>query len=170
MNTTVVLGVGNTLLTDEGAGVHAMRFLRDRCEPLPCTEFIDAGTLSFTLADDIAAAPNLVIMDAAELHAAPGEVAVFEGEDLDDFLLSGKLSVHEVGFADLMDIARLQDCLPQNRALVGIQPDVVDWGERPSVAIQDAIPRAAARAAAIVRKWQAADLSHRHETREVPAP
>lgn len=149
---TLVLGIGNTLLADEGAGVHAMQFLKDRYD-LPDTEFLDGGTQSFTLAEAIAEATNLIIFDAAELDSKPGSVRVFEGTDFDDFLLSGCRSVHEIGFADLMDITRLMDCVPENCALIGIQPECVDWGDRPGQAVRDAIPEAAAEGAALISKW-----------------
>ncbi|HEX9852518.1 MAG TPA: hydrogenase maturation protease [Woeseiaceae bacterium] len=155
MNRTLVLGVGNTLLADEGAGVHAMRYLRNQCASIPETEFLDAGTLSFTLVDDIASADNLIIFDAAQLDAVPGAIEVFEGDEFDEFLRSGRRSVHEVGFADLMDIARLQDCLPINRALIGIQPELLGWGDSPGDSVTAAIPAAAESAMALIEKWSA---------------
>ncbi|MEQ9562587.1 MAG: HyaD/HybD family hydrogenase maturation endopeptidase [Woeseiaceae bacterium] len=150
---TLVLGVGNTLLADEGAGVHAMRYLECHSESLAEIEFLDAGTLSFTLAGDIAEADNLIIFDAAQINASPGTIRVFEGDDLDAFLSSGRRSVHEVGFADLMDIARLQDSLPANRALIGIQPEVLGWGHSTGESVTAAIPRAADSARALIGKW-----------------
>jgi len=149
---TLVLGVGNTLLADEGAGVHAMQFLKDRYD-LPDTEYLDGGTLSFTLAGAIAEAVNLIVFDAAQLDREPGFVRVFEGAEFQDFLMSGRRSVHEVGFADLIDITRLLDCLPDRCALIGIQPEFVDWSDRPGEAVRGAIPRAAAAAAALIRGW-----------------
>jgi hydrogenase maturation protease len=153
MTRTLVLGVGNTLLADEGAGVHALNYLSQHYDDLPNTEFLDAGTLSFTLAGDIADADNLLIFDAAKLDAEPGAIRVFEAADLDEFLVSGRRSVHEVGFTDLMDIARLQDCLPVNRALIGIQPEQLGWGESPGAAVAAALPKAAELAANIIRRW-----------------
>jgi len=152
MTKTLVLGVGNILLADEGAGVHAMRYLEEHYD-LPDTTFIDAGTLSFTLAADIAAADNMVVFDAAQLDAEPGAVKVFEGPDMDEFLTSGRRSVHEVGFSDLMDIARLEDVLPQKYALIGIQPELLGWGEAPGETVRRALPRAAANAAALIFRW-----------------
>ena len=153
MSKTLVLGVGNTLLCDEGAGVHAMHYLQAHSPELADTEFLDAGTLSFTLADDIASATNLIIFDAAQLGAEAGAVRVFENDELDNFLRFGRRSVHEVGFADLMDIARLQDCLPLNRALIGIQPGNLGWGEHAGAAVQAAFPVAADHATSLIRKW-----------------
>lgn len=154
MTNTLVLGVGNTLRSDEGAGVHAMNCLQQHYE-LPDTRFIDGGTLSFTLAGDIADATYLIVFDAAELHAEPGSVRVFEGSQFDEFLRSGVLSVHEVGFVDLMDIARLQDCLPERYALIGIQPEYLGWGEAPGEKVSAALPEAAALAAALIAEWAA---------------
>jgi hydrogenase maturation protease len=150
---TLVLGVGNTLLADEGAGVYAMQFLKDRYDP-PDTEFLDGGTLSFTLTGAIAEATNLIIFDAAQMDGDPGYVRVFEGAEFQDFLMSGCHSVHEVGFADLIDITRLMDSLPDNCALIGIQPEYVDWSDRPGEAVRNAIPKAAACGAELIRKWQ----------------
>ena len=153
MSHTLIMGVGNTLLTDEGAGVHAMHFLQALADWPDTVEFLDAGTLSFTLADAIAEADNLIIFDAAELHSKPGYVRMFIGEELDEFLKSGKRSVHEVGFADLMDIARLQECLPENRVLIGIQPGDFGWGDEPGAAVQKAMPAAADLAAGLIERW-----------------
>jgi hydrogenase maturation protease len=163
---TLVLGVGNTLLSDEGAGVHALNYLAQHYDDLPNTEFLDAGTLSFTLAADIGEADNLVIFDAAQLEDKAGAIRVFEGAALDEFLISGRRSVHEVGFADLMDIARLQDCLPANRALIGIQPEKLGWGEVPSDTVAAVIPKAAAIAADLIRGWAARPAGGGSDTRE----
>jgi hydrogenase maturation protease len=156
MTGTLVLGVGNTLRADEGAGVHAMNFLKRQYE-LRDARFVDGGTLSFTLAGEIADANNLIVFDAAELHAEPGHVRVFEDSEFDEFLSSGVLSVHEVGFADLMDIARLQDSLPTHYALVAIQPENLGWGHTPGEKVSAALPEAAARAAELIDSWAAAD-------------
>jgi len=153
MSHTLVMGVGNVLLADEGAGVHAMRYLADHYD-LPNTTYLDAGTLSFTLAADIAKADQLIVFDAAQIDAKPGTVRVFQDEEVDEFLKSGKGSVHEVGFADLMDIARLEGYLPERYALIGIQPETLGWGERPSETVRRAMPKAAGNAAALIHKWK----------------
>ena len=152
MTRTLVLGVGNILLADEGAGVHAMRYLEEHYD-LPDTTFIDAGTLSFTLAADIADADHLVVFDAAQMGADAGAVKVFEGPAMDEFLTSGRRSVHEVGFSDLMDIARLEGVMPQKYAMIGIQPELLGWGEAPGETVRRALPRAAANAAALIFRW-----------------
>jgi hydrogenase maturation protease len=153
---TLVLGVGNTLLADDGAGIYAMQFLKDQYD-LPDTEFLEGGTLSFTLTAAIAEATNLIIFDAAELEREPGSVHVFEGDEFQEYLMSGRHSIEEIGFADLMHITELLDFVPENCALIGIQPEYVDWSDCPGEAVRNAIPTAAAQGAALICKWLGGD-------------
>lgn len=153
---TLVLGVGNSLLADEGAGVHAVRHLETRCGRREDVELVDAGTLSFTLAGAIDDCGALIVIDAAELKEAPGTVRLFESEAMDRFLARNrKLSVHEVSLLDLLSMARLAGRLPARRALIGIQPGRIDWGERPSPPVAAALPAAGDLALSLIDRWNA---------------
>jgi hydrogenase maturation protease len=152
---TVVLGIGNTLLGDEGAGVHALRALAARAAELPDVEYLDGGTLSFTLATAIEDADQLIVFDAALLNAVPGTVQLFEDDAMDRFLGSRRnASVHEVGLIDLMVMARLAGRFPERRALIGIQPEYLDWAEMPTAAVAAAIPQACDLALAVLDRWR----------------
>ena len=152
----LVLGIGNTLLSDEGAGVHALRRLQAGAVEGSGVDYLDGGTLSFTLAGPIEDSDAVVVIDAADFGAEAGDVQVFEGEAMDDFLGSGRnKSVHEVGLRDLMAVAALAGRLPERRALVGIQPLELGWGDAPSPAVADGIGRACARALEIIERWRA---------------
>lgn len=153
---TLVLGIGNTLLSDEGVGVHAIHHLQQAHRELLNTEFVDGGTLSFTLAGHIEQARNLIVIDAVQLNTAPGSVHTFVGDEMDRFLSHNrKRSVHEVSLMDLLSIATLTGQLPAHRALIGIQPQEIDWGEQPSAAVAAAIPVACAQVVALIASWQA---------------
>lgn len=157
-NKTLVLGVGNTLLTDEGVGVHVVRYLQDQ-HPRPDVDYVDGGTLSFTLAQAIEDASYLIIVDAAQLHADAGSVRVFRDADMDRFLgTQRKHSVHEVSLIDLLAVACLSERMPSRRALIGIQPEVFDWGESPSPRVQAAIPAAGALALSLITEWTASPV------------
>ena len=152
---TLVLGIGNTLLTDEGIGVHATRYINDRYSDLPNTTYLDGGTLSFTLAGPIEEAENLIVIDAAQLNDDPGTVRTFVGDAMDDYLNGQtRRSVHEVGLQDLMSIVRLAGRLPKNRALIGVQPKSLDWGEAPSKELQAAIHDVCKQALHLIQEWQ----------------
>lgn len=152
---TLVLGLGNTLLQDEGVGVHVIETLVRLAPDTPRVDYVDGGTLSFTLAGPIGEAAALIVVDTAQLDAAPGTVQVFEGPDMDDFVGNGrKTSVHEVSLRDLLAISSLEGRLPARRALVGIQPGVMDWGNTPSPAVAAAIPRACQAVQGLLERWK----------------
>ena len=152
-NNTLILGIGNTLLSDEGVGIHMLGYLREHFPEIPGVSYLDGGTLSFTLAPWIEEADNLVVVDAAELNRSAGAVQVFEGAALDRFAGKTKRSVHEVSLGDLLQIAHLTDGLPCNRALVAIQPGNIDWGPDLSDPVAGALPAAAREVVRLTRQW-----------------
>lgn len=158
-NNTLILGIGNTLLSDEGVGVHVIRAIaKDLAESLNEHEHIqviDGGTLSFTLLADVQSHDNLIAIDAAQLKAEPGEIKCFAGSAMDRYLRSGRKSVHEVGLSDLLDMARLSIHLPTNRALIGIQPASTDWGEQLTHLVAAAVPKAVTHAYGLLEQWNA---------------
>ena len=157
MNTTLVLGLGNTLLGDDGAGVHAARRVAELGGRRPGLEFLDGGTLGFTLLPALQDHDRLIVLDAARLDAAPGTVRYFESGAMDEFLGRPRRSVHEVGLSDLLAMARLTGRLPARRALIGIQPEVVDWSDGPSKAVNAALDHAARLALELLDRWDAGD-------------
>ncbi len=153
--TTVILGLGNSLLSDEGVGVHAISHLQKHYSHLEDVSFLDGGTLSFTLAVPLQETEQLIVIDAAELGSAPGTVQFFEDGDMDSYLNGGKRrSVHEVGLVDLMAVARLSERLPRHRALIGIQPKRLHWGESPTEAVAAAIPQVCLLAVNTLERWR----------------
>jgi len=150
----LVLGIGNNLLSDEGIGIHVLRYLQQHHGDLPDVQYLDGGTLSFTLAEAIAACDGLIVVDAARLDAVPGSVRLFCDQAMDDYLKGKRGSVHEVGLTDLLDMARLTDDLPVKRCLVGVQPQSLDWGESPTPIVEQAIPEAASYVLGCIRDWR----------------
>jgi hydrogenase maturation protease len=165
-NETLILGIGNTLLSDEGAGIHALDLIQSEYADIPNITFLDGGTLSFTLASWIEDCDSLIVFDAAQLHMPAGSVKTFAGSEMDAFLGAAKRSAHEVGLMDLMDIARLTGHLPVNRALIGIQPDYMDWGMEPTRAVQDALPAAVEQAVMLIEGWNNEKLVKQTESQQ----
>lgn len=154
MTTKLVLGIGNTLLRDEGCGVHVIHYLqRHYGQSRPDICFLDGGTLSFTLAGFLENTSQLIVVDATELNAKPGTIKTFVNARMDAFLGNNKHSAHDVGLLDLLDIIRLTDHLPTQRALIGIQPQQVEWGDQPSRAVAKAIPKAAKGVLKLIHVW-----------------
>lgn len=152
--TTLVLGIGNSLLTDDGAGVHAALRLAEVLVDDPDVTVLDAGTLSFSLLHYVETATSLIALDAARSGLAPGGICVHEGDAFDRFVQRNGRSVHEVGLADLLDMARLAGRLPARRVLIGIEPAEMGWGLEPTPAIAATLPAAVNLARDYVERWR----------------
>ncbi|ODU48736.1 MAG: peptidase M52 [Thiobacillus sp. SCN 63-374] len=151
---TLVLGIGNTLLTDEGIGIHVLQALEPELANWPDVTLLDGGTLSFTLAGPIEETDALIVVDAANIKSKPGDWTLLEGEEMDAFLMSNrKASVHEVGLTDLRAIAILAGHWPEKRAMLAIQPQTIDWGEHPTPAVAAAISPACTAIRDLIRAW-----------------
>jgi hydrogenase maturation protease len=150
----LLLGIGNTLLTDEGVGVHVLQTLAAG-PPLPAqVELLDGGTLSFTLAGPIQDADALIVVDAARIGQPPGAWQLLQGEQMDAFLLGNrKSSVHEVGLTDLRAIAILSGHWPKQRAMLAIEPKYIDWGEQLTPEVAAAVPAVAQAIRELVQEW-----------------
>lgn len=142
---TVVIGIGNTLLGDDGAGVHVIeRLARTR---LPeHVELIDGGTLSFTLLEAVESADYLIVIDAADLDRPAGAIEEYHDAQMEQFLSARRRSsVHEVHLLDLLSAARFRDQYPQRLSLIAIQPGKIGWDSLPTDPVAEAIERASDR-------------------------
>lgn len=152
--TTLVMGIGNILQGDDGIGVHAVRRLQESLGEAPGVTLYDAGTLGTTLLVEIEQAQHLIMIDAMRMDAAPGTVRCFEADDMDLWLRRGKAgSVHEVGLSELIDLARLQERLPVRRALIGIEPGYIGWGDQLSAELDSAQPVIEHHVRDLLRRW-----------------
>jgi len=149
----LVLGFGNVLLGDDGAGVRLVELLRTDPDLAAC-EFVDGGTISFNLLSYVESSECMLVVDAAELDRPPGSVALLEDAAMDAFLKSTRRrTVHEIGLIDLLDMARIEDSLPERRALLCIQPAHIGWSEKLSPSVFRALDDAADQARNVLQRW-----------------
>lgn len=141
----VVIGIGNSLLTDDGAGIHVIESLAGE-ELLDAVRVIDGGTLGLSLLESIEDAAHLIVVDAAEMDAPAGTVRLFHNRALEEFLATNRRpSVHEVNLLDVLGAARLCGKLPPEITLVAIQPETIGWGGAPTAAVARGIGEARTR-------------------------
>lgn len=132
---TIILGIGNILLKDEGVGCHVAHALEKI--PLPNTKVIDSGTSPNILFLEDAA--KLIVVDAAKGGGVPGEVYRFR---LDDIALEQKpfLSLHDIGLIDNLLLMRLLHNIGET-IIIGVEPKEIEWGLELSPELQEKIPR-----------------------------
>jgi hydrogenase maturation protease len=161
----LVMGVGNTLLQDDGVGVHVTESLRavPSGEP-PCfdpeLDLIDGGTIGLSLLPDIEDAAAVIVVDASEIGEAPGTLRIFRDREIDQQLSGKRRTVHEVALADLFAAAAIRGRSPGRRALVAIQPASTELGLDLTPDVQAAIPKAREAIIGLARQWRAEEDRH----------
>ena len=124
---TVVIGLGNPLMGDDGVGLAALERLQDDWQLDDDVTLVDGGTWGLSLLPVIEDAERLVLVDAIAAHAAPGEIIELTRERLPIYL-SRKLSPHQVDMRDALAVAELRGHLPNDIVAIGVQPAVVELG------------------------------------------
>ena len=147
----LVLGIGNSIMSDDGVGPALADALGEA--EMRHVRCVDGGTCGLALLPHIEAADGVVVLDALRLGKAPGAVTVLEGDDMDRALRGVKSTAHEVALADLLDAARATGRLPERRAIVGVEPQVVTIGTELSVPVAAAMPRGMAAATTLIERW-----------------
>jgi hydrogenase maturation protease len=119
MLSTLVLGVGNILLSDEGVGVHVARRLQALHLP-PRVEVIDGGTEGFELIRFFEGRERVIIVDCLMSHDPPGTIIRAAPDQLKLQWAPG-FSPHQSGLRELLFSAR---ALPSPPAItiLGIVP------------------------------------------------
>jgi hydrogenase maturation protease len=102
---TLVLGLGNVLMGDEGVGVHVVRALEKH--PLPANvECLDGGTGGFVLLEPLQSAGRVLIVDAAADGNPAGTVTRTTPRFSRDY--PPTLTAHDIGVKDLLDVFYIQ--------------------------------------------------------------
>ena len=132
---TLILGLGNLLLSDEGVGVHVARALAERELP-PDVSVVEAGTAFLDVLPDIEKADRIVLIDAMEGGGTPGDV----------YRVPFDQCVHPAMLASLhgFDMSRVLFMAGNTRApevtVFGVEPALIEWGTELSPAVQRMVP------------------------------
>lgn len=160
MNTTtntkkvLVMGIGNTLLQDDGVGVHVTELFKSSREPDSNLDILDGGTIGLSLLPEIEDADAVIIVDASEIGESPGTMRVFRNQEIDKQLSGKRRSVHEVALYDLFSAAAIRGRSPDERVLIAIQPACTEWGLEPTPEVKAAIPLACETLTTMTHRWQ----------------
>ncbi len=136
---TLVLGIGNILLRDDGVGVWVAEKLRREFWFPESVTIIEGGTLGLDLLPQLDGVERLLIIDAVRHGRAPGELVRLEGKEV-PAVLGQKISPHQVGVQDLLAGAQLMGLEFSNLVLWGIEPESLEPGTGFSSSVADALP------------------------------
>ena len=107
---SLILGVGNLLMGDEGVGVAAIRYLEERGFA-DHAELVDGGTSGFHLLGLFRHQEHLILIDAATDDQPLGTVSLIRPRYASDF--PPTLTAHDIGLKDLIESAALLGYWPE---------------------------------------------------------
>lgn len=132
---TLILGIGNLLLCDEGVGVHAARAIKQ--ENLPGnTITLEVGTAFLDALPEIERADHIIIIDAMKADHAPGTVYRVPLEEC--VRPQYTASLHGFDISRVMFLAGRTSTA--DVIVIGVEPARIGWGTELSPQIRKAIP------------------------------
>ncbi|RMG03601.1 MAG: hydrogenase maturation protease [Nitrospirae bacterium] len=122
-----IIGIGNILMSDDGAGIFALQELEKRYHWPENIELIDGGTKGLELLPFVEGKDKILFIDAVNFNKEPGFVGELDKHQIPDHFAT-KLSVHQIALPDLIGAGRLMGTLTEEIHLVGIQPAYIETG------------------------------------------
>lgn len=157
---TLVIGLGNPLMTDDGVGLAALERLRDDWDTGADVTLVDGGTWGMNLLPLIEDTGRMVLLDAIRTGQPPGTLVTLGRDELPRYFAL-KLSPHQIDLKEVLALAELRGTLPGEMVALGIEPfDVDTMAASLSEAMEGRIGRLVDAAVAHLR-----GLGHRVEPR-----
>ncbi len=141
MKRLLVLGVGNLLLTDEGAGVHAVQDLAQEEEwDLSRVDFLDGATFTQDIFYIFQDYERVLVLDCVKGGREPGTIYRFTEANLRDNY-EQRLSLHDIDLLDSLKMAELIGNKPE-LMVIGIEPlTISDWSMEMSEPVKAQYPK-----------------------------
>jgi hydrogenase maturation protease len=127
MQRTLILGVGNLILSDDGVGIHAVRLLQENVKFDEAVQVIDGGTCGLDLLQYLEGIDRLIVLDAAKPDQSPGKITRITGKKVPAYL-SIKTSPHEIGLPELLFAAKLSDIYPKQVVIYCVEAYSLNTG------------------------------------------
>jgi len=139
MSRTVIFGIGNTLMADDGAGVQALELLTGIPDNVDLVEMATGG---MTLLHNFEGVDKAIIVDAVDFGGKPGEVRIFTPDEVNTIKTVG-YSLHDLDILKVLELAKQMGTLPREVFIAAIQPGSLEMGEGLSPEVERALPELA---------------------------
>ena len=147
-----VLGIGNTILSDEGFGVKVVEYLKKNFTFPEKVSLIDGGTLGVELEHFIIGTEKLLIIDSIDGGAEEGTTFHLHGDEILNHFTQ-KISAHEIGIQDILTMLEITGKKIPCVELLGAQPYSLDAGMELTPPMQKLLPIFADKALEILKSW-----------------
>lgn len=116
-----ILGIGNTLYTDEGLGVYALSPLEKLYSTDDQVELVYGATDGMSLLSVVEDTDYLLVLDAINAGKEGGHIIQLHGEEIPTYY-GIKMSIHQLGFQEVLLAAKLRERYPKHFIMIGMQP------------------------------------------------
>ncbi|RMG67537.1 MAG: hydrogenase maturation protease [Nitrospirae bacterium] len=147
-----VVGIGNTLMSDDGVGVFTIEELARRYDLPENVELIDGGTKGIELLPYLEGSSKLLFIDAVNFGKEPGYIGEIEKHKVAEYFQT-KLSVHQIALPDMLGAGMFLGSLPEEIYLIGIQPESVEIGYGLSPTIRERLDSFIDKIVEKLRSW-----------------
>jgi len=137
---TLIFGAGNLLLSDEGFGVHFIKYLEKHYRFGDDVELYDGGTLGIMVTHLLEEADRVCLVDVVEAKGEPGDIYRYEKDDFMLGRLPIKMSPHQIGIQEVLLLSDLRGRTPDEVTLFGIIPQSYDAGVELSPLLAEKLP------------------------------
>jgi hydrogenase maturation protease len=137
---TAVVGIGNSIMSDDGVGERVVEALQQQGLP-DGVEAAHAGTTAFFALEAMDGADRAVVVDAvATGEAAPGSVHRYRYRDGGFEDESPDVLMHDFALTEALQAGRTAYDLPDELVVVGVEPATTDAGTELSDPVERSVP------------------------------
>lgn len=152
-----ILGIGNTLYSDEGVGIHALPLLEEVFADDENVELVEGSTDGIKLLGPVEEADFLIVIDAINAGLEGGSLIALYDDEIPAYY-GIKMSIHQVTFQEVLFAAKLRESYPKKIVMIGVQPESLELGVELSEKVRSRLPQLVERVKAEVDAWRKENL------------
>ncbi|MEN8141044.1 MAG: HyaD/HybD family hydrogenase maturation endopeptidase [Thermodesulfobacteriota bacterium] len=138
-----VLGVGNLLLSDEGFGIHLLRYLEEQYEVPERVTLLDGGTAGIYMAPFLEECERVVVLDVTAKQLAPGTFHCFTLDEVKSANQGLRLSPHQFGLLEVLELCQFRGTAPREVYFITVAPASLETGLELTPHLAASLPEAA---------------------------
>ena len=147
---TLLAGLGNPIMSDEGVGVRVVELVEQRADLPDNVEVMDLGTGNMNVLHAIASRRKVVFVDCALMGEASGTIRQFSLDDVVSKKIQSHWSAHDGDLLNLLNISKTLGELPEKVVLFGIEPQTIEFGEQLTPCLQSRLEEYVAKVVAAI--------------------
>ena len=148
-----ILGIGNTLYSDEGLGVYALSPLEKLYGNDDQVELVYGATDGMSLLGVVEDTDYLMVLDAINAGKEGGHIIQLQGEEIPTYY-GVKMSIHQLGFQEVLLASKLRERFPKHLVMIGMQPTSLELSVGLTTTNESKLPELVQLVERQINKWK----------------